>query len=622
MNKILINKKYIFLINYFLHFYIMTECQFNFGEYDIFAVPFNFKYQRMDKYSTGLSFTFSCFFLAFSFIFFCIHFALFTLRSNYDLKIYSLTDYWDYMHFGVFYMNSKLDFAYRLDCGKYNTNKSPENLLDLLDVNIKVNYINHNGYMPFNYSDYFDIFNSFNCKYNSDYGQFEKINTIEKSNYKCLNLSKLSQGKNYFVNYEMIISLKGDSKSNFSYVNDYLLNNDCKIELSFTDYDIIVDRYSDPFNRYQRSLFLKLNSYSISEMDIYFMNRKLIDNNIFIKYIKKTRENIVFSYYKEKFNYKGNYTSRLKLIETDRDYKTYAKIYIKPDIKTLSVIRQYQTIWEFIGYLSSILMAIYTLLDFIFGIYNRFNLYHSLTKKIFFFKDVKDEHLNYFPNDHKIINLINKMKGLNNNNDNNISFYENIIKTNIKNSMLLNQKESKEPKNTADGQDSNINFEIPKDIESNISQKKFKPRKIEFSYNIFEIFFHKCLCLCKCCISQNLELKRQITSKAEGILTDKLDIVLFIRNAMLLDLMKKILLGDDKESIIKFLIRPILSEKQNEINNNITEKQKIYENYCDTDFKNCEKEVDNLVGNKKEISEVDRKLIIYTKQQLIQLFGD
>jgi hypothetical protein len=310
--------------------------------------------------------------------------------------------------------------------------------------------------------------------------------------------------------------------------------------------------------------------------------------------------------------------------ENDRDYNVYAKIFIKTDTKTSYVIRQYQTILEFIGYLSSVLIAIYTLLDFIFGLYNKFNLYHSLTKKIFFFKDVKDEHLNYFPNDHKIMNLINKMKDMNNinNNDNNISFYENIIKTNIKNSMLLNQKESKEPKNTADGQDSNINFEIPKDTESNISQKKFKPREIEFSYNIFETFFYKCLCLCRCCISKNLELKRQITSKARDILADKLDIVLFIRNAMLLDLMKKILLGDDKESIIKFLIRPILSEKQYEINNNITEKQKIYENYCDTDFKNCEKEVDNLVGNKKEISEVDRKLIIYTKQQLIQLFGD
>ena len=140
-------------------------------------------------------------------------------------------------------------------------------------------------------------------------------------------------------------------------------------------------------------------------------------------------------------------------------------------------------------------------------------------------------------------------------------------------------------------------------------------------------------------MSKNLQLKEQITSKAMDILSDKLDIVLYIRNTMLLDLIKKILFGDDKEAIIKFLSRPILSLKENSIfqipdltekqiekNNNITEnpkeKEKINEKYCDIDFKNCIKEVNNLVGNKKEISEVDRKLILYTKQQLNQLFGD
>ena len=48
----------------------MKESEFNCGDYDIFAVPFNFKYKRMDKYSTLLSFTFCGLFLTFSFIFF------------------------------------------------------------------------------------------------------------------------------------------------------------------------------------------------------------------------------------------------------------------------------------------------------------------------------------------------------------------------------------------------------------------------------------------------------------------------------------------------------------------------------------------------------------------------
>ena len=101
---------------------------------------------------------------------------------------------------------------------------------------------------------------------------------------------------------------------------------------------------------------------------------------------------------------------------------------------------------------------------------------------------------------------------------------------------------------------------------------------------------------------KNLQLKNKITSKATEILTNKLDIVLYLRNTILLDLMKKILLGDDKDAIIKFLSRPILnlkennnlqisdlSGKENEKNDNINEKSKIEikmnANYCDIDFK-------------------------------------
>ena len=84
------------------------------------------------------------------------------------------------------------------------------------------------------------------------------------------------------------------------------------------------------------------------------------------------------------------------------------------------------------------------------------------------------------------------MKDINNdtnsNNNNNISFYENFIKTNIKNSMILNQKESIESKKVEIGEDSNINFNIPQDTEKNISQKEMKPKENEFSFNIFEIF--------------------------------------------------------------------------------------------------------------------------------------
>ena len=80
------------------------------------------------------------------------------------------------------------------------------------------------------------------------------------------------------------------------------------------------------------------------------------------------------------------------------------------------------------------------------------------------------------------------MKDINNsnNNDYDIKFYENIIKSNIKNSIYLNQKDSVDPKSTGIDQDSNINFDIQENTKKNISEKELKPKEIEFSYNIFQ----------------------------------------------------------------------------------------------------------------------------------------
>jgi len=614
----------------------MEKNKNSFMDFDLFAVPFNFKYQRMDKYSTIFSFIFSSLYLLFSMFFISFYLIFFFMRQNFDFKDYEGTEKNNDI---LNYMKSKLDFAYRLDCGEYVNIKPIE---DLLQVDIKVNFYEYYDRIGMASPIYKD-FSIYNCTYDNKNQQLKKV---DKSNYKCINLSELDiNNKNYiFESYEMNVSLKNSSQKEFYYFNEFLLNHTCKIEISFIDYLILINNYNNPIDPYKNSLFLRLNSFTISEMNIYFIKKKLIDKNnlILLGDEGKTREFITLSHYRNYFNYKGDYTYRLKRKNVDVDYKTYAKILISAYPGISITERKYQNLWECIGVISSILMAIYTILDFIFGSYNQFALNHTLTKKIFFFKDVKDEHINYFPNNHKIINLINKMKDINNpsnndnndiDNDNDIKFYENIIKSNIKNSIYLNQKDSIAPKNTEVGQESNLNFNIPQDTEKNISEKELKPREIEFSYNKFEIFFNKCLCCCYCCrcMPKNFQLKKQITSKAMEIISDKLDIVLYIRNTILLDLMKKILLGDDKEGIIKFLNRPILSLKENNnlqiTNLNGKQKQnnniiKINENYSDIDFENCEKEVNNLASNKKVISEVDRKLIFYTKKQLLQLFGD
>ena len=99
-------------------------------------------------------------------------------------------------------------------------------------------------------------------------------------------------------------------------------------------------------------------------MDIYFRTQQIIDKDNLILLSSsgegKTREFMTFSHSERFFDYKGDYKHRLNRKKVDRNYKTYAEIFIAA-YPTISIIeRQYQNLWECIGVISSILMAIYT----------------------------------------------------------------------------------------------------------------------------------------------------------------------------------------------------------------------------------------------------------------------
>ena len=574
-------------------------------EYDIFAVHFNFKYDRSDRYSSIFSFVISFIYITFSFYFIIYYLIPFIYRENYEFVKYSMT-YFDPSI--QYFIKSKIDFAYRLNCNNYI-------LIDhLFQLNIRLEYIHQINEIGFPNIE--EIF-TYDCTYDNDTKHFKNV---KGSQYKCFDLNNLEiNDKTFIDNYKIVLSLKETYIQNFSYINDYLLDNDCKIELAFIDKDILLNEHADPIKPVKSSIFLELNPYSIAEMNLYFtkMQIKDKDNLFLIREEGKIRETTAFSRAEKYYNYRGNYLTRQKRKRIDIDYKTYAKILIKSESGISVIERKYQNLWEFIGVLSSVLIAFYTVLDFIISIYNKFDFYHSLSKKVFFFTDVKDEHLIYFPNNHKIINLKNKMKDINDSNNNDITFYENIIKSNIKNSMILSQK-SVDRKSTEIDQNSKINFYIPQNTEKTTTEKaSSKPEEIEFSFNIFEILFNK-FCCCGCYTKRNFQIRRKINNKAKEILYDKLDIALYIKNIMLLALVKKILLGDENEAIIKFLSRPVLSLKEN---NNL-QNENYNNTNCDRDFTDCEREVDNLIGNKKETSEVNKKLILYTQQQLKKLYGD
>ena len=77
-----------------------------------------------------------------------------------------------------------------------------------------------------------------------------------------------------------------------------------------------------------------------------------------------------------------------------------------------------------------------------------------------------------------------------------------------------------------------------------------------------------------------------------------------------MDIISKTVICDERANIVKFLSIPLVSLKnENEKNT------KLYSKYTNEDFENCEKEVINSV-DKKEKTELEKKLILYTKKKI------
>ena len=145
--------------------------------------------------------------------------------------------------------------------------------------------------------------------------------------------------------------------------------------------------------------------------------------------------------------------------------------------------------------------------------------------------------------------------------------------------------------------------------ETIIEEQKFT--KIKYTYNIFEIIFSSFLF---CCISNKLKLKKNLTEKANYILYKKLDIVLFVRNMILLDIMNETILGLSIKNIINFLSRPIITLK-GKVKNELTI---FYRRYKSSDFKKFIGDFNEL-AKKTDKQNEEKDLISLTNKHLKQL---
>ena len=164
--------------------------------------------------------------------------------------------------------------------------------------------------------------------------------------------------------------------------------------------------------------------------------------------------------------------------------------------------------------------------------------------------------------------------------------------------------------NAFNGKEPNISSDRSSETKREISKSSHKKSKLIYNFNLYEIIK---ISFFKCCISKDLKLKNNLNLKANKLLYNKLDIVVYIRTMFLLDIIYHIILDSDRKYIANFISRPIISDDK-EINENCF-FQKFYKEYAETEFIKSTLGIYKLnrIKNKKNS---EQKLIALCNKQL------
>ena len=655
---------------------------------DVFGVPYSFKYRDKEKYTTALGGLFVVLFIVAALFMGIYYFIPFYNRKNYTTVYYTLTmAKTEVVNFGV----SETAFAIGLNCW---TGSDGTVAGDLFRIDHKYIYYK----LEEEYKKNTDMVSTHQCTKADFYNRYDE--TFDGSsiyNYQCMDDSDRGiEGiftSPIFSYYEFDVYAKNDSQALLDKITDYLTENDCKLQIYYSDNTVDISDYEEPIKSYVEAVFIQLNPTLSIRRNIYFMNQYLYDDNYLIwvfgddddaRYIKT-----LFSRYEEYSLYQG--TTRAK---GSSDYTNYAKVYIRADTKRTDVKRKYQKVMEFYADASSLLIALYEVLIIIFNYINQFWAEQNLSKIIFFFKDLEESGLNVKKRGAQIQELLDitgaaasPSKTSQKNSSKELLIYRNDNSQNLKKKdskdidslqeevQIYNAKKGKNPdkrekenektkptgkkskaknkgrNNENDyyddysdnyekassnykGRESKSSFNIKYNMNmknsnkykynskyddynesrteySNEGEEEFRPEKVEYDFNICEVLGST---VCRCCQSKELKVKYNLNQKANSILFSKLDIVLYVRNMILFDIMNKTVLGTGIKDVINFLSRPIISLKGKEKN----ELQIFYNKYKPSDFDKFYNEIGELAQKSDKRNE-EKLLISLTNQHLKNL---
>ena len=356
---------------------------------DIFGTFFNFRYKDKEKYQTAFGGFILILFIALALGMGIYYFIPFINRKNYTIVYYTMnlaeTEAVD-----LFASQSNLAIGFECD-GNENEKRD---IYELFNIRARLVIFEKNREGKY-IKDKLDI-TTHKCTYADFYNKFDvQFDYLEGTKFECIpeeNKNTKIQGiyaDRIFTYFEFSVMAKNKSKELTDEVERFLFNNDCRVQMVYTDIIIDLDNYKNPITQYLNEIFIQLNPALYIKRNVFFMNQAFTNDDFLMFVFGDDQEPEVkplYSRYEEYSLYKGlnRYTN------DPPEYEYYSRIYIRADTKKTVIKRKYQKFMEFYADASSLLIAIYEIVGIILAYFYTFYGYHSLNKMLFFFKDLEN----------------------------------------------------------------------------------------------------------------------------------------------------------------------------------------------------------------------------------------
>ena len=237
-------------------------------KFDVFGVPYSFKYKSKEKYYTSIGGFFTLLFIALALFFGIYNFLPFYNKKNFTAVYYVLKlDKTEQVYFD----KSKVAFSIGLNCWTGYDGTKADDLFDVIHKYIYYDvengeYVKHTDYVDTHSCTHADFYNEYN----------ESFDNSKVYDYQCLNdISKAMEGiytSPIFSYYEFNVNAKNNSKKLLNKIESYLIENDCKLQIFFIDKTIDIRDYKNPIKGYLETVFIQLNPLESIRRNMYFMN--------------------------------------------------------------------------------------------------------------------------------------------------------------------------------------------------------------------------------------------------------------------------------------------------------------------------------------------------------------